>query len=80
MRFLSNLAPNFFSSRNESTGLRLGRQAQLPVHPDFEAIDPSIRPVGGTSAASGEIKVFPKSEGFSAQSESDDSVAAHWAY
>ena len=80
MRFLTNLAPSLFSTRNDSPGLRLGRQAQLPVHPDFEAIDPSIRPVGSANASSGEVKVFPKSEGFSAQGETDDSVAAHWAY
>lgn len=83
MKFLANIAPKFFHSRDlapQSSGARLGRQAQLPVNPGFEAIDPSIRPVAASRPSAEIMLVFPKNRGRKAQVEDEKTVAGHWAY
>jgi hypothetical protein len=61
-------------------GWRLGRQAQLPVHPDFVAIDPSIRPVDRPSDGGSDVARFPRADRTGGRAEEDESIAAFWAY
>ena len=61
-------------------GIRLGRQAQLQARPDFEAIDPSIRPIIPPGVKPATIVQFPSSATGQKRDAEDESVAGFWAY
>ncbi|MDX1400312.1 MAG: hypothetical protein R3245_00175 [Kiloniellales bacterium] len=83
MKFLSNLAPKLFltfGSEDNGLGTRLGRQAQIPVLPEFEAIDPSIRPVAAGPHDAEVPLIFPKAKSKGGDLKDAETVAGHWAY
>ena len=59
---------------------RIGRQARLPVHPDFVAIDPSIRPLPVKSEAKTGVFSFPNAVARDKGKAEEATVAGHWAY
>ena len=79
MQTLRKFYSRLFTDHGDSTH-KIGRQACLPVHPDFVAIDPSIRPLPVKSEAETDVFSFPNAVTRDKGKPEDATVAGHWAY
>ena len=79
MQTLREFYSRLFTDQSDSAH-RIGRQAHLPVHPDFVAIDPSIRPLPVESKAKADVFSFPNAVARDTGKPEETTVAGHWAY
>lgn len=79
MQTLRKFYTRLFTDQSGSTQ-KIGRQAQLPVHPDFIAIDPSIRPLPLEAQAEAHVVSFPNAVARDKGKPEEATVAGHWAY
>ena len=79
MQTLRMFYRRLFTDQGDSAQ-RIGRQARFPVHPDFIAIDPSIRPLPVRADAEARVLSFPNAASREKGKPEEATVAGHWAY